>query len=278
MARPVPFHVPNVRKIFIPDQGKLIFDMDLIGADATVAAKECGGAYWKAIQDGRKINVEILEHCWPDTYKKWIAGGKKDVDREPQYTKGKNIHYGTLYVGGPSGIGAAASIPAGIVQTGQSYIFQQFPEIKGWHDRTEYELQTERTIYNAFGHRVVYFDRVEGLLPEAVNWKCQSTVALVCQGCSLIIRREFPEVDLLDQVHDSLVGQIAYRHVESVLPRLLARVNTFPVPYTKPYPLKRGQSGTSDPLFIPWSMKASRRSWGECGIDYDLDAILKKAA
>lgn len=260
----------------MPDKGKLIFDMDLVGADATVAAKECGGAYWEAIKTGRKINVEILEHCYPDIFRKWKASGN-DVDREPQYTKCKNMHYGTIYTGKPPGIGSAASIPIGIVQEMQPWFFGKFPEVKDWHNRTDHELQTTRTIYNAFGHRVVYFDRPEGLLPEAVNWKCQSTVALVCQGCSLIIRREFPDVQLLNQVHDSLVAQIDLGLAASVLPRLLARVNAFPVPYTKPYPRPKDGEAVYDPLFIPWSMKASKKSWGDCG-DYDLETLLKKAA
>lgn len=260
--KPAPFLSPNVRKIFIPDPGKLIFDMDLVGADASVAAKECGGAYWDAIQKGRKINVEILEHCFPPVFNKWKATGQ-DVDREPAYTKCKNMHYGTIYVGGPAGIGSAASIPFGIVAEMQPWFFRLFPEVKDWHNRTDYALQTKGVIYNAFGFRNVYFDRPEGLLPEAVNWICQSTVAIVCQRGSLIVRREFPEVDLLDQVHDSLVGQVALARAPLVLPRLFARLNTIPVPY-------------SEPLFIKWSAKASKRSWGECN-DKELEQVLKAA-
>lgn len=262
--RPKPFHVPNVRKIFIPDPGKLIFDMDLIGADATVAAKECGGKYWEAVSSGRKINLEILEHCWPDVYKRWLDGGKKDVDREPQYTKSKNLHYGTIYTGKPAGIGSAASIPVGIVAEMQPWFFSLFPEVKDWHRRTDFALQTTGVIRNAFGFRVVYFDRPEGLLPEAVNWICQSTVAVVCQRGSLVIRREFPEVQLLLQVHDSLVGQVAIELAPRVLPRLLSRLNAIPVPYEQP-------------LFIKWSMKASKRSWGECN-EEEIKRLLKDAA
>ncbi len=261
------YKLPNIRKTFIPDPGKLIFDVDLTGADAAVAAKECGGAYWDAIQKGRKINVEILEYCYPDTFKRWKEAPPelKDVVREPAYTKGKNMHYGSLYVGSPKGISASAAIPVNIVTKMQPWFFAQFPEIKEWHRRVEESLYTNRGVSNAFGYRVVYFDRLEGLLPEAVNWICQSTVAIVCQRGSLIIRREFPDVDLLLQVHDSLVGQVDISRAAQVLPALRQRLNSIDIPYRP------------EPLQIPWGMKASTKSWGDCQ-DIDWNNLGKLAA
>lgn len=248
------YKLPNIRKTFVPDAGKLIFDVDLTGADAAVAAKECGGAYWDAIQSGRKINVEILEYCYPETFAKWkeAPAELKDVVREPAYTKGKNMHYGSLYVGSPKGISASAAIPISIVTRMQPWFFSKFPEIKGWHKKVEEQLYSTRGVKNAFGYRVVYFDRLEGLLPEAVNWICQSTVAIVCQRGSLLIRRNFPEVDLLLQVHDSLVGQVDISKAAAVLPKLRAALNQIQVPYAP------------EALCIPWGMKASRKSWGDC--------------
>lgn len=257
--RPPKYRLPNIRKLFIPDPGKIIFDADLAGADAAVAAKECGGSYWEAIRSGRKINNEILEYCYPETFAKWKAAPDemKDVVREPAYTKGKNMHYGSLYVGSPPGISASAAIPIGIVQRMQPWFFSRFPTIKGWHNRVQEQLFATRGVKNAFDYRVVYFDRLDRLLPEAVNWICQSTVAIVCQRGSLIIRREFPDVQLLLQVHDSLVGQIDIRRAEAILPALRVRLNNIPIPYT-------GEGKEPDPLYIPWGIKASTRSWGDC--------------
>lgn len=261
------YSLPNIRKLFIPDPGKLIFDVDLTGADAAVAAKECGGAYWEAIKSGRKINVEILEFCYPEIYAKWKAAPPelKDVVREPAYTKCKNMHYGSIYVGSPKGISAAAAIPISIVQRFQPWFFDRFPEVKGWHERVQQNLYERRGVSNAFDYRVVYFDRLEGLLPEAVNWICQSTVAIVCQRGSLLVQREFPEIDLLLQVHDSLVGQLDLQKAPEILPKLRARLNSIPVPYNP------------EPLYIPWGMKASRRSWGDCQ-DIDWNNIERIAA
>lgn len=260
------FLLPNIRKLFIPDPGKLIFDVDLTGADAAVAAKECGGEYWEAIKSGRKINLEILEFCYPETYAKWKAAPPelKDVVREPGYTKGKNMHYGSIYVGSPKGISSSAAIPIGIVSRMQPWFFDRFPSIKGWHQRKQEELYATRGVRNAFGYRVVYFDRLEKLLPEAVNWVCQSTVAIVCQRGSLLIRRDFSDVDLLLQVHDSLVCQVDLAKAARILPELRARLNHIPIPYEP------------EPLYIPWGMKASETSWGDCQ-DINWEYLERKA-
>lgn len=265
--KPPKFDLPNIRRLFVPDPGKLIFDADLTGADAAVAAKECGGAYFDAISSGRKINLEILEHCYPDTFRKWKEAPpeKKDFVREPAYTKCKNMHYGSVYVGSPPGIAAAAAIPLYIVQAMQPWFFACFPEIKGWHNRVQDNLYATRGVKNAFGYRVVYFDRLDKLLPEAVNWICQSTVAIVCQRGSLLIRREFPEIDLLLQVHDSLVGQVDIGKAREVLPRLRRHLNSIEVPYQP------------TPLCIPWGIKTSLTSWGDCQ-EVDWQQYERKAA
>lgn len=263
IARPQKYKLPNVRKLFLPDPGNIIFDVDLTGADAAVAAKECGGQYWAAIASGRKINVEILEYCYPEVYRRWKdmppdppgQEGKKDASREPAYTKCKNMHYGSIYVGKPKGISSSAAIPLPIIQRMQPWFFTKFPEVPGWHTRVNEELYRTRGVHNAFGYKVTYFDRLEGLLPEAVNWVCQSTVGVVCQRGSLIVRREFRQVKLRLQVHDSLVGQLPIRTAERDLLQIRERLNSIEVPY-------------DSPLRIPWGMKVSDKSWGHC-VDFN---------
>lgn len=275
LQRPKKTILPNVRKLFLPDPGYIMFDIDLVGADAAVAAKECGGEYHAAITAGRKINVEILEYCYPEVYKRWKETppdppgkeGYRDSVREPWYTKCKNKHYGTIYGGGPRGISAQAAIPKWIIERFQPWFFKKFPEIKGWHRRVEdqlYGVQPDGTINpsrrgvirNAFGYEITYFDRLESVRSEAINWIPQSTVAIICQRGSLITAREFPDMQLRLQVHDSLVGQVPIRRAEERLDALLRRVNRIPVPYE------------DSPLYVPWGCKVSDKSWGHC-IDPD---------
>jgi len=125
--------------------------------------------------------------------------------------------------------------------------FQMHPGIERWHRRVETQLHTKRFVENRFGYRRFYFDRVDALLPEALAWIPQSTVAITINRIWLNIYTHLPEVQVLLQVHDSLAGQFPKSFDQS---RIL--------PYT------RIQIPYEDPLVIPVGMKTSDLSWGDC--------------
>jgi DNA polymerase-1 len=127
--------------------------------------------------------------------------------------------------------------------------FEIHPGLKEWHDRTLHQLETTRTVTNRFGFRRFYFDRVEGLLPEALAWIPQSTVACVINIGLLRASLTIPEIKILLQVHDSLVFQLPEGRRADLLPRMRESLQV-----TIPYP---------DPLVIPVGLKTSRVSWGE---------------
>lgn len=236
--------LPNIKKIFIPDPGWVLVEADLEGADAMTAAWEIGGNFKADFVSGNMKHTETMKLCYPEAY----ALAPK---HEPQYTKCKNMLYGSIYVGSARGIASQASIPEPIVRKFQPWFFGRYPEVKDWHRRVDFELQTTREVSNAFGYRVHYFDRIDGLLPEAVNWKCQSTTSIVCQRGKLILHEEFDHasVQVLLDVHDSLVFQVRERSL-GILRDIREKLNAIRVPY-------------SEPLYIPWAFKSSCHSWGD---------------
>lgn len=247
------YTLPNIKKLFIPDPGYVIFDMDLSGSDARVAAAECGGKFRADMLGGKKVHVETMENFYPEIFnprrERYLA--EKDTSIfEPAYTKCKNMYFGTIYVGSPRGIGAAASIPEAKVRAFQQYLFARYPEVSAWHDRVRDDLNLKKRVSNPFGYRKIFFDRPDGLLPEAVNWICQSVTGIVCQKGQILLDEEFPQAEPLLQVHDSIVFQLKQRDL-SLVSKIVERLNSIFVPYP-------------EPLFIPWSIKASRRSWGHC--------------
>jgi DNA polymerase I-like protein with 3'-5' exonuclease and polymerase domains len=125
--------------------------------------------------------------------------------------------------------------------------FAAHPGIKRWHERTEAQLHTKHCVENRYGYRRFYFDRVEGMLPEALAWVPQSTVAITINKIWHNIYHHLPEVQVLLQVHDSLAGQF---------PRGYPIANI--LPYT------RIQIPYEDPLIIPVGFKTSDVSWGDC--------------
>jgi DNA polymerase I len=247
--------LPPVRKLFRPDPGMLICDADLIGAEAALVAYEAGGKYKSDILSGVKIHRATMEYLYNAQF-------LIKPDHEPQYTKCKNMAYGTTYAGGARGIAQTASIPEHLVRAFQPWFFGRYPGIREWHHRAEVELYEKRTASNAFGFRIYYFDRPEGLLPKALAWRPQSTIAIVTQRGQRLLRREFPDVQLLLQVHDSVVFQIARSRAER-LRLVIERLNSAEE-LRVPFP--------DDSLQIKWDVKVSRTSWGDCK-KLDLDSM-----
>lgn len=134
--------------------------------------------------------------------------------------------------------------------------FALHPNIPGlWHAKVENELSTKRSASNAFGYRIIYFDRLENCYTEALAWGPQSTVGIVCSRGGVLVRRALPWVDVLLQVHDELVIQFPWRYED----RLTQLRDALKVEI--PYP---------DPLVIPWKLAMSRESWGHCeGRDWE---------
>lgn len=241
--------LPNVRKLFIPDPGYTIFDGDLAGADAQVVAYEAEDEELKAA-----FRAGLDVHSLNATTVLGARFSKLSIDDPARYKlrqNSKQIVHGSNYGGSARTIAQIVGWTVHEVEEFQRKWFGAHPGILRWHQRTELALRTKRMVTNAFGYRRIYFDRVDALLPQALAWIPQSTVALVCFGGALAIRRNMPDVRLLVQVHDSLVGQIPTPLFDSLLPQLRDNLST-PVPYP------------DDPLVIQWGLKASTKSWGDC--------------
>jgi DNA polymerase-1 len=240
--------LPNIRKLFLPDPGYTMFDVDLAGADAQVVAWEAEDEDLKsAFRAGLDVHSFNAETVMGTRFSSLL---KDDPVRYKLRSQSKQAVHGTNY-------GASARTLAQILgwTIHETELFQQkwfsaHPGIKAWHHRIELALRTNRTVHNAFGYRRIYFDRVDALLPQALAWVPQSTVALVCFRGALTVRRNLPHVQLLVQVHDSLVGQIPTHMLGTTLPQLRHHLHN-----AVPYP---------DPLTIRWGLSLSEKSWGDC--------------
>lgn len=241
-------HLPNVRKFFKPDPGYTLFDVDLAGADAQIVAWEADDAPLKAAfrayaaGTGPKVHCVNAKAIFGD-----LAGSSGKID--PYYSRAKAGVHLTNY-GGKARTAALAlgvSIPA--AEHFQRTWFELHPAIAQWHERTEHSLQTTRSVRNPFGFVRTYFERMDRLLPQALAWIPQSTVALIIDIAWNRIVTTLPEVQILLQVHDSLVGQVQTFRWPRVKP-LLAELLQVTVPY-------------DDPLIIPMGLKTSTISWGD---------------
>jgi DNA polymerase-1 len=225
--------LPNIRKLFIPDPNYTFFDMDLDRADLQVVVWEADDAELKA-----------------------VLGAGVDVHSENAKTLGVSRHlakvwvHGTNYGGGPRTMAINCGITVHEAEKMQKRWFRAHPGIERWHRRVEVALRTKHQVENKFGYRRFYFDRVEGLLSEALAWIPQSTVAITINKIWKNLYDNLPEVQVLLQVHDSLAGQFPTSRHAMCLPAMqsLARIV---IPY-------------EDPLIIPCGIKTSSVSWGDC--------------
>lgn len=233
----------QVRNMFVPDPGHVLLDCDLAGADAQVVAWEAQDEDLKAaFRAGLKVHAKnALDMFGPH--------GEAGIDgkREPTYTRVKQAVHGTNYGAKPPTIAGATKWSVAFCSNFQARWFHLHPNILAWHKRVERQLQTNRTIHNAFGFRRIYFDRDS--LTEALAWNPQSTVAIVCNRGGKSVRRNLLWVTILQQVHDSLVMQI--RIQDWTRRHLIHEALLNEVPY-------------ADPLLIKWGLKASRSNWGAC--------------
>ena len=252
--------LPNVRSLFLPDPGHLLLDVDLSGADAQVVAWEANDQDLKnAFRAGMKIHVKNATDLFGSAFTD--APGETSNKGTPKgaiYDQCKRAIHATNYGASPWTLTRTADIGW---KTWQSERFQEtyfrlHPGIgptrnpDSWHARVARDVQTRRQVRNIFGNRIIYFDRPDNLLPKALAWIPQSTIAGVCSRGALRLRKSLPWCSILLQVHDSLVFQIpSHRASPGSFAEIRKSLEVI-VPYR-------------DPLIIPWGLAFSSKSWGE---------------
>lgn len=238
--------LPNVRELFIPDQGHTMFDIDLDSADLRIVTWESDCAWMKDhFANGRKPYIEVMREYYHDQ-----TMTKHSHPRE--YGMFKSLCHGTNYLGTADGIAPRVGLNVHETERIQKWYFNLCPEIKAWQDRIKKQVETQRFVENAFGYRIHFFDRIEGtIFNQAVAWIPQSTVACLINRAWVNIDNNLPEVEILLQVHDSLMGQFESVHGAWALRRIVEESQV-----VIPYP---------DPLIIPVGIVSSKESWGACG-------------
>ena len=238
--------LPNVRKLFIPDQGYTMFDIDLDSADLRIVTWESDCAWMKDhFANGRKPYIEVMKEYYHDQ-----SMTKNSHPRE--YAMFKSLCHGTNYLGTADGIAPRIGLNVHETERIQKWYFGLCPEIRAWQEKIKRQVEKRRYIENAFGYRIHFFDRIEGtIFNQAVAWIPQSTVGCLINRAWESIDNNLPEVEILLQVHDSLMGQFESVHGDWALRRIVEE-SQVPIPY-------------ADPLVIPVGIVSSKESWGQCG-------------
>lgn len=220
---------PRMKKNVIPDPGYLGFEVDLAQAENRVVAYL--GPEPKMIQafeDGIDIHSLTASYLFgleadeiKELYKEFETVGKPadskycpDIGHgdKPFRYWGKEANHALNY-----GLGAgSASLKWEIPEKQARNIYETYhriyPGVRQMHRWIKDSLNRTRTVSNLFGYKRKFLDRWEQSLEAAYAFVAQSTIAekINRHGIKYIYYRHdlFPHIQLLNQVHDSVVFQV----------------------------------------------------------------------
>lgn len=231
----------------------MIFDADLSGADAQVVAWEAEDEDLKAaFRGGMNVHIKNAEDLFGAEWHAADGGAKVPGTKKFKiYNEMKQGVHATNYGASARTIAITLGWTVAKAQEFQLKWFTLHPQIKAnFHEKIKSDLfRPTHCVWNKFGYRRIYFDRVDEIFPEALAWVPQSTIAINCRRSMRQLKRHFPEVEMLIQVHDSVIFQLPFRLCDK-LDRIREGLS-LQIPY-------------SDPLTIQWKIARSEKSWGDC--------------
>jgi len=197
---------PEMQNYMHADPGYIAISMDLGQAENRVVAyisneRAMIQAFEKKIDIHKQTAAMILE--------KDIT----EVSKDERGTVGKRANHGLNYDLGFRTFAIYYQIPEREAAFIVERYHQIYPGVREWHASVREELSKSRTLRNCFGRKRTFMDRWgHELFKEAYSYIPQSTVAekLNLWGYVYIYERQdlFPEVELLNTVHDSIKFQV----------------------------------------------------------------------
>ena len=237
-----PLEPPPVRRLFVPDLGYTLFEVDLKRADAQIVARESGDEpLLQDFRDNRDIYTENAA---------WLYNIPMEKVTTAQYQKNKAAVHAINYYCKARTIAKTLGVStASAEEFMEDWWFKKHPGIRQWHKDISKQLQKTRTVRNVYGFRKYYTDRLDNLLSQALAWIASSTVSITINTAMVNVYRHLPSVQILLQIHDSILGQVRTEDVDKLFPAILEECS-IEIPY-------------EPPLTIPETIKASEASWGD---------------
>src|SRR5260370_3393040 len=158
----------NIQKMFIPDLDHVMTEADLSGADAIIVAREAGD---KELENDIISGIDLhsknaAELFGPEFTRLDKASPIRYQLR--QHTK-QGVH-ATNYGAVARTLAQILGWPISRAETFQRSWFSLHPGFYECQRRTERQLSKDRTIHNAFAYHIIYFDRIDAILGQALCW------------------------------------------------------------------------------------------------------------
>jgi len=182
--------LPNVKKMFVPDEGYTIIDADLEKADAQIVAWESGDEELKQIfREGLNLHIENAKMIYG------LSHVEKSSEQGSPYHRAKQGVHLTDYGGKARRLAEVLGVTVHEAEIFQKRWFSAHPRILAWHKRIQIELKQYRKVVNPFGFERFYFDRVESIFTEALAWVPQC----VPVSCEVLTKDGWESINEVDK-------------------------------------------------------------------------------
>lgn len=251
----------ELRSIFIPDDGYVMFNADLEQAESRLVAYLSGDeAYIKACESENDLHTAVCKMLWSDL--NWPSN-EREQKEFAEKTLFDHIHsyrhtskrcgHGTNYLLSPNSLARQFKMKVkdamrfNLLYLGGELTLKDaerygvmdldfdrerdlikfpgaFSGIRRWHQEVREQIQTEGYLITPFQRKRVFWGRrtADATVREAVAFGPQSSIVdLLNWGLWSIWDSMEPAVQVLGQGHDAVLGQVKEKDMDRLLPSVL---------------------------------------------------------
>ena len=219
----------RVKDMYIADPGMKLAYIDGSQAESrAVAYLAPDEEYIQACEIG-DVHTMVAKMVWPEL--DWTDDLKKDkkIAEQPYYRfftyrdLAKRGQHGSNYYGKPATMAKHLHVEKEIMEDFQDRYFTAFSGIENWHDETIREIQVERMLITPVGRKRTFFGRPndDSTIRSGIAQRPQSLVGDYINIGLFRIWWNFPQVQLLAQVHDAVLVQYPEDQEDEILPQLM---------------------------------------------------------
>jgi len=207
----------KLRDIIIADEGKLLTNADLKGAESMVVAYLSNDIHGiRIFESGGNIHRWTASIIWKMTEEEIdqdkLICDKEERSAESKYFMTKKLRHSVEKYGSWVTVSEQLKITAAKAKLLISKFYELNPNLLNWFRAVETKLNQTRTITTPFGDKRIFYGRFgQQMVKDAVAHIAQDTVGKVInKGIVNIYNtlcKEYMDVEILLQVHDSVLIQ-----------------------------------------------------------------------
>lgn len=203
------------RSFFVPEEGHVLIGADQTNAEARIMAYLSQDEKMLAVfASGKSIHKENAKNLF----------GKDVAKSDPLYTIAKSLIFGANYGIGPWTFARDANLPYPEAKIKLALYYATYPNIQDvFWKYVEEQLKESRTLYNPFGRRQIFFDRLnDATLRAGYAFIPQSTVTDINK---IALKRIYKQYLPVLEVHDGLIISVPEDDVEKGIQALKSAYN-----------------------------------------------------